>query len=272
MEDQLPAPTTPTTKAVNTAKKVRPLSRGRHVDVEPVREVHVYNSAREAIDVKFRNSADERKKCISYQTDRDMRQESRRRLTEGLQKQAHKIKTVTNDDVVVAVRSAEKKTMLWWTTAKDFAFSNQSPVETSTAVSSTPSNLPSFVELARASPSKSSPVNRPHKMTAREMLKDREKFCRKCGTKYDSYQDKSLNSTWIGCDGRTAGKLCDYWVHACCHGFPDAGYEVFDEIDFKCPEHNTVLAMMKRMVANKEQSSKKRRASTKKKAAAKKKK
>ena len=36
------------------------------------------------------------------------------------------------------------------------------------------------------------------------------------------------------------GKICEYWVHALCLGFPDVEDETFENILFRCPPHNQV--------------------------------
>ena len=51
--------------------------------------------------------------------------------------------------------------------------------------------------------------------------------------------NQSTNIPWIGCDYEWAnGKICEYWVHALCLGFPDAEGETFENISFHCPPHN----------------------------------
>ena len=51
--------------------------------------------------------------------------------------------------------------------------------------------------------------------------------------------NQSTNIPWIGCDYEWAnGKICEYWVHALCLGFPDAEGETFENMSFHCPPHN----------------------------------
>ena len=56
-------------------------------------------------------------------------------------------------------------------------------------------------------------------------------FCQLC--------NQSTNIPWIGCDYEGVNrKMCEYWVHAFCLGFPDAEDEIFENISFRCSPHN----------------------------------
>ena len=61
--------------------------------------------------------------------------------------------------------------------------------------------------------------------------KSKHQVCQLC--------NESTNIPWLGCDFEGAnGKMCEYWVHALCHGFPDAEDDTFENISFRCPPHN----------------------------------
>ena len=103
----------------------------------------------------------------------------------------------------------------------------------SSILNSTP--LPSFTELAIASPSKGS------KFSAALSSFDNidEKHCQICHIKFESTTDIASDSPWMGCVGQgKGGKEYNYWVHSVCKGFADASEEDIERLNFYCPEHN----------------------------------
>ena len=116
----------------------------------------------------------------------------------------------------------------------------------SSILNSTP--LPSFTELASASPSKGS------KFSAALSSFDNidEKHCRICHIKFESTTDIASDSPWMGCGGQgKGGKECNYWVHSVCKGFADALEEDIERLTFYCPEHSKRAKDMRHTVTGK---------------------
>ena len=70
--------------------------------------------------------------------------------------------------------------------------------------------IPSFTELARASPSKGKTSRR---ITIDSDIDD--KHCRICKIKFESAAVSS-DSPWMGCVRISGGKECNYWMHSLC--------------------------------------------------------
>ena len=105
------------------------------------------------------------------------------------------MKTVTNDYVVIGIRSFEKKTSSFWTTDTEFQYQKDGVSSSMPANSMSDIVSPSFFELSPMTPSKSLA-----KQTARVMKQDRDKICSHCKIKHDSREDKEVDSPWVCCD------------------------------------------------------------------------
>ena len=244
----------------STKKTQKKCMKKKIFDQTPERaEVNVYNEKNIAEQLVWRG--EDVKRCNSYQNDRHRRQDSRRVFTEGFKRSAWKMKMVTNDDVVIGIRSVEKKMLSFWTTDTEFQYEKDG-VSSSTTANSTAdiaSPSPSFFELARMTPSKSFA-----KPTARAIKQNRDKICcSHCKIIHDSREDKEVDSPWVGCDGIKDGRECTYWSHACYIGFVNARVADFQHMTYFCPEHNRHHTLIEKLKA-KQQMGKKRKASKRK--------
>ena len=177
-----------------------------------------------------------------------------------------KLKLVTNDDIMVVTRSREKKTESFWTTAMDLLYQSGSfsvpqdddddnddlasveePERTVDAIS--------FYDLAQMSPSK--PQNRPTARTIKE--KRNERVCRKCGIEFESEEDITINSPWIGCDGIQENLECTYWIHACCKGFTNASDSSFETLNWYCDDHNPSIPLIQKLKEKKKEIQKRKK-------------
>ena len=219
-------------------------------DVEPERdEVVMYSLTSKKRKAKSINKRSKNPvKGMTYYTERRQRRDSRRTYRNAVLREAWHLKMVSNDDVYVTFKNAEKKKEQHFSTARNFKFrswdenttteDNLDPAVVplnSTAIepsSSFPS--PSCFELARISPSK----QRRGKETARTMMQ-KDKTCAKCGIVHGTPRDSKLKSLWIGCDGIKNGMDCNHWVHAGCLGFPDATKNQIEDMTYLWPDHNT---------------------------------
>lgn len=123
---------------------------------EPSRDpVAIYNAKNEEVQLSWRE--DERKVSNDYQTEKNLRQTSRRRFKEGIIRQMYKLKLVCDDDSYIVFKSHEKKTEEIFKTDKTESLNNSTlvppPTSSTPLRNSTTEDLNVF-ELARISPSK----------------------------------------------------------------------------------------------------------------------
>ena len=235
--------------------------------------------------IRFTN-VDQKKKKEVYNPVKRYRQDQRTRHTYTLQREAWKMKTLTDDDVLVVIRSKEreedkkcpKKTpdekeeirpLQAYTTSRDLWYAVGEAVPSASPLSrpvepappSENSDEESFFLMARNSPSKQ--VRRV-KPTARSGKMLTEKSCAICTVRWNSQIDRALHSPGIGCDGFGEDhQPCPYWVHACCLGQTDARQEDFVGREFFCPKHNPTKKNIEEMLERNKLKSKKRKSTKK---------
>ena len=168
-----------------------------------------------------------------FQTERKLRGDSRRNYISGMHRHAWCFKSVTNDEIFCATRSKEAGTEGAWTTSKDFTFVRAGGNTLPSSPPPPPSSSPSFVDLARISPSKSMA-----KPTGRSTRAERDKACAICNIMHLLASDKKIKSPWIGCMGLVKGRTCAYRVHTACPGFTKAQPSDTRHLDFYCDTHN----------------------------------
>ena len=232
---------------------------------EPLRgESIVYDlSTNKPAKLDFRD--DEQKVSNKFQTQDDLRQVSRNRHLNGIIRSMYKLKLVCDDDTFLSYTSKEKEKSERFKT-NDMLLEG-GPGGVTPAVPETPppppppvvpqEPLPTVFELARASPSK--PMAKP---TARTLARDR--VCAVCEIVYESKIDEELCGDWIGCEGLTKAKECNYWVHACCLGFvkskdDDSIEDKLKDITFYCPQHNNVTKKIDEAKEKREMAKKRRK-------------
>ena len=274
--------TTPTTPTPTTKKRPR-TERDLKTTAEPTREpVSIWkvekNGKYTNIEIDFRDQGRPEKRSQSFEVGDNKRQTSRKNFKDTLRKVAFKIKTVTNDDVSIAVKKSEKskvknskeEELEVFTTSKTFNPFNQAPPHTqddsdvSFNISSQSPHL-----LAMASPSAARGVP-----TARSLKKQSSRDCAECGHRYQEADD--LTDPWVGCIAwsddkkkKTTGKIprCETWVHASCTGwFPQNEEEVGRMPEWYCKKHRERY-MVPRTTSTK---TKKRKSTTKSKKSSKK--
>ena len=136
------------------------------------------------------------------------------------------LKKCTGDDSLFATRNHKGIIKYWSTDHTLLTFDSNEAAEPNNMLNSTP--VPSFTDLARASPSKS-------QQKARVPASDGDPdICRICEIRYESREDIETDSPWMGC----VSNACTYWVHAHCKGFPDLTEEDVNNINVYCNKHN----------------------------------
>ena len=196
--------------------------------------VKIYDSKNNEVQLKFRHGP--KKQLLAYEQNPSKRVDSRRWYKKGFAKKMTAFKTKTGDESLLVLKNRDKngELTIYTTNPQELSYSNMQGEEAEahtlndSVLNSTP--IPSFTELARASPSKGKTSER---INIDNDIDD--KHCRICKIKFESAADVSSDSPWMGCVGVSGGKECNYWVHS---GFGDASEEEVQRLNFYCPEHN----------------------------------
>ena len=173
--------------------------------------VKIYNSKNNEVQLKFHHGP--MKQLLFYEQNPSKRVDSRRLYKEDFAKKVTAFKTKTGGKSLLVLKNKDKngELTIYTTSPQELSYSNMQGEEAeahtlnSSVLNSTP--IPSFTELATASPSKGNIG---------------DKHCRMCKIKFKSAADVSSDSPWMGCVGISGGKECNYWVHSVCKGFVNA--------------------------------------------------
>lgn len=179
------------------------------------------------------------------------RTDARRTYTYSFISKLIQYKKRTSDDGLVVLHDKDREEKYFYTTDKDnltydlncqmSSLSLNQPI-----LNSPPTPVPSFVELARASPSKRLRMDK-------ENIEFDENTCRICKIRSKTEADVRSDSLWMGC----CQEGCDYWLHFVCKGFADATQAEVNQINFYCPEHNQRAKFIMQLASSKTSKKKK---------------
>ena len=166
---------------------------------------------------------------------------------EGFAKKMFVSKTKTGDECLLVLKNIVKEGELTISTTDPQNLNHHQRMEHNTTSNSSLLNsipVPSFIELAQASLSKSKRTCFIPGASADEIL------CQIC--KFESTFDVASDSLWIGCVRKDKSwKECTYWVHSVCKGFANASKKEIQRLNYYCPDHNMITKEMSLSVVQK---------------------